>query len=92
MTTMAIAIGMLLTTATLAAAAGPQRVDLYDAASRRQGYVIVDERRGRLDIYDASSRRLGYGTIRGPRVDGFRLDGARTGSAVRDSGAVRGSR
>jgi hypothetical protein len=80
-----VLIGALLTTATAAGAAGPQRVDLYDSASRRQGYVIVDERRGRIDIYDRSSRRLGYGTIRGPRVDRFNLDGSRAGTAVRDS-------
>lgn len=80
-----VVIGALLTTSTLAVAAGPQRVDLYDTASRRQGYVIVDERRGRIDIYDASSRRLGYGTISGPRVDRFNLQGGRAGSAVRGS-------
>jgi hypothetical protein len=70
---------------TASAVAGPRSVDLYDAASLRQGYVIVGERRGRIDIYDSSSRRLGHGTISGPRVDRFRLDRSRTGTAVRNS-------
>ena len=59
------------------------RVDLYDAKSRRQGYVIVDENSGRLDIYDNHSRRLGYGRVApDERVERFDRHGRREGTAV----------
>ena len=53
------------------ALAQQQRIDLYDKHSRREGYVIVNERQSRIDFYDARSRRLGYGTISGSRDTRF---------------------
>jgi hypothetical protein len=61
------------------ARAETERVDLYDAQSRRTGYAIVDRRTGRVDLYDAQSRRLGYGVSRprGAGIDFYRTDGQR---------------
>jgi hypothetical protein len=61
------------------ALAGAERVDLYDAQSRRAGYAIVDRRTGRVDLYDTQSRRLGYGVTRprGSGIDFYRSDGQR---------------
>jgi hypothetical protein len=61
----------LLGTLAPPALAQQQRIDLYDKQSRREGYVIINERQGRVDFYDARSRRLGYGTISGPRDTRF---------------------
>jgi hypothetical protein len=62
-----------------AAVAGAERVDLYDAQSRRTGYAIIDRQAGRVDLYDAQSRRLGYGVSRpsAPGIDFYRPDGQR---------------
>lgn len=73
--------GLLLAPA--AVAQDRTRVDLYDARSRRQGYVIMDESSGRLDVYDTHSRRLGYGRIAPDgRLERFDRDGRREGAAI----------
>ena len=73
----------LLVLAPPALAQDRARVELYDAKSRRQGYVIVDERSGRVDIYDNHSRRLGYGRVMPDgRIERFDRHGQREGTAV----------
>lgn len=49
------------------AAEAQQRIDVYDKYSRREGYVIVNERQGRADFYDKYSRRTGYATFKPQR-------------------------
>ncbi len=86
---LAVGLGLLLA-ATPAVAQDRARVDLYDAESRRQGYVIVDRERGRIDTFDKYSNRTGYGVVQPDgRVDRYRLDGTRAGSAVRESARPR---
>jgi hypothetical protein len=67
-TLLALALLGVLATPALAQ---QQRIDLYDKHSRREGYVIVNERQGRVDFYDKSSRRLGYGKISRPQATRF---------------------
>ena len=71
------ALALLGALAPPALAQQQQRIDLYDKHSRREGYVIINERQGRVDFYDARSRRLGYGTISGPRDTRFVLPAPR---------------
>jgi hypothetical protein len=61
------------------ALAWQERMDFYDAQSRRTGHAVVDRRTGRVDLYDAQSRRLGYGVSRpsSPGIDFYRADGQR---------------
>jgi hypothetical protein len=77
---------MVLLALALAAPAFAQdkaRVDLYDKHSNRRGYAIVDEKTGRVDTYDKESNRTGYGVVRPDgRVDRYRPDGERAGSAA----------
>jgi hypothetical protein len=76
-------LGLLLLLAGPAVAQERTRVDLYDARSRRQGYVIIDDQSGRIDIYDSHSRRLGYGRLAPDgRMERFDLRGRREGTAV----------
>lgn len=82
---LALAAALLLLLATPALAQDRTRVDLYDVKSARKGYATIDEKTGRIDTYDASSRRTGYGVIQPDgRVDLYRLDGSRAGSAVKE--------
>ena len=74
---------VVLFLATPALAQDRTRVDLYDAQSRREGYAILDRESGRVDTYDKDSKRTGYGKVAPDgRVDRYRLDGSREGSAV----------
>jgi len=58
------------------------RVDLFDRDSNRRGYATIDEKTGRIDTFDKDSKRTGYGVIQPDgRVDRYRLDGSRAGSA-----------
>lgn len=74
---------VLLLLAAPALAQDRTRVDLFDKNSRREGYAVIDERRGTIDTYDTESRRTGYGVIRPDgRVDFYRPDGKRAGAGV----------
>ncbi len=59
-----------------------ERIDLYDANSRRTGYIIVDPKTQRLDTYDTRSHRTAWGTIarQSGDVDAFDRDGNRIGT------------
>lgn len=60
------------------------RVDLFDAKSNRQGYIVVDPKTGRVDRYDVNSQRQGYGQVDQStgKVDFYDLRGNRTGSGT----------
>lgn len=78
-----VMLAALLLLATPALAQDRTRVDLFDKEGRREGYVIVDEKTGRIDTYDKSSKRTGYGVVQPDgRVDLYRKDGSRAGSAT----------
>lgn len=64
-----LAIAGVMVGATVAQAEAQQRIDVYDKHSRREGYVIVNERQGRADFYDRYSRRQGYATFKARRPD-----------------------
>lgn len=75
-------IGALVATSPPAIAEERTRVDLYDASSRRTGYVIVDPKSGRVDTYDARSNRTGWGRVdeQTGTLDLYDLKGNRTGT------------
>lgn len=42
------------------------RIDLYDKASNRTGYAVIDPRTGRVDFFDKYSNRTGYAVTQPP--------------------------
>src|SRR5262245_5519404 len=78
-TRMGLAAGALaLALLASAPARATERVDLYDAKSRRTASAVIDAQSGRVDFYDRQSRHTGWGQMAtSGRVERYRLDGTR---------------
>lgn len=59
-----------------------ERIELYDANSKRTGYIVVDPKTSRFDTYDTRSQRTMWGTIarESGDVDAFDKNGNRIGT------------
>jgi hypothetical protein len=67
------------------------RIDLYDASSKRAGYIIVDPKTRQLDTYDTKSNRTRWGTLarQSGDVDAFDKDGNLIGTGKLPSPSVK---